>query len=61
MPTVDPEERVNLIEDLPEVAERLETLLAEYAEFEVDSTNPPATPDVADPDLYGGFWSTGWC
>ena len=57
----DPEERVNLINVLPDVGEELEWLLAEYDEKRVPALNPPGTPEFADPELFGGFWSPGWC
>ena len=59
--SADPEERVNLINDLPAVAEELEWLLAEYDEKRVPATRGPYAPELADPERFGGFWSPGWC
>ena len=61
MISADPEERENLISLLPVVAEELEWLLAEYDAKKMPALNPPSTPDAANPDLFGGFWSAGWC
>ena len=57
----DPEERTDLIEEFPEIAEDLELRLAEYVENMVPAYNPDNKPDEADPDNFGGFWSPGWC
>ena len=56
----DPEERVNLINDLPEVAEELEHL-GEYDENRVDTWAPLRTPGPTNPDNFGGYWAPGWC
>ena len=57
---VKPEERVNLINELPAVAEELECLLAEYDEKRVPEIDPPhrPTPELANPQCFGGFWSS---
>ena len=59
--SADPEERVNLINDLPEVAEELEHLLGDYDENRVDTMFHLPTPDLANPDNFGGYWAPGWC
>ena len=56
----DPEERTDLIEEFPEIAEALELRLVEYVENMAPAYNPDTTDD-ADPDNFGGFWSPGWC
>ena len=59
--SADPEERVDLINDLPEVAEELEWLLSEYEEKRVPADNPDNEPIASDPANFGGFWTHGWC
>ena len=57
----DPEERINLINELPEIAEELEFLLYEYEQTRVTKFKPLGDPEAADPANFGGFWSPRWC
>ena len=56
----DPEERRNIIEEFPQVAEALEEKLKVYVEEMVPAYLLDDSVD-ADPDNFGGFWSYGWC
>ena len=59
--TDDPQERNNLIDELPEIAEEMEWMLAPYEENRVDTVFPMIRPRESSPNNYGGFWSPGWC
>ncbi|XP_048241370.1 arylsulfatase B-like [Haliotis rufescens] len=56
----DPYERKNLIDTHQDIAEKLKKKLTEYHN-EMVPANFPDESDEADPELFDGVWSPGWC
>ncbi|MCL4137019.1 UNVERIFIED_CONTAM: hypothetical protein GTU68_063855 [Idotea baltica] len=57
---VDPQERVNLAESKPDILMTLVRRLQTYRDRWVNPHNPPSD-SKANPKLWGGVWSPGWC
>ena len=56
----DPSEKINLIEQEPDIAEDLRLRLEEYIVSLPDDLYPDED-DAGDPDNFDGVWSDGWC
>ncbi|RUS76368.1 hypothetical protein EGW08_015874 [Elysia chlorotica] len=56
----DPEERRNLYSSEPDVVRRLASRLDAHRARYVQPNFPVPSPQ-ADPALYGGVWTPGWC
>jgi len=56
----DPEEKENLIETEPDVAQKLKDKLDEYIAALPEGFYPPKSP-AGKPENFGGIWSDGWC
>lgn len=57
---VDPSETQNIVEDFPEIDKELSARFAFWNMTKVEEHTPRRAAQ-ADPALYGGFWSPGWC
>ncbi|XP_050411464.2 arylsulfatase B [Patella vulgata] len=56
----DPGEHNNLVDELPDVVNRLKARLDYYKSTAIPARFPPNTP-AGDPNNFGGVWGPGWC
>lgn len=56
----DPTEHNDIVEQFPDIVQKLEQKMADYMKQYVPPNFPPNDPK-GNPNNYGGAWTTGWC